>query len=429
MKTIKIIGGGLAGSEAAYQLLKRGYGVRLYEMRPIKSTPAHNTGRLAELVCSNSLKSTVLTSAQGVLKGELEYMDSLILKCAKRAAVPAGAALAVDRDIFADEVEKELLSYKNLEIVREEVVDIEEDTIIASGPLTSDRLALSLQEKVGNEYLGFFDAVAPILTLESVDKSKAFYGARYGKGDDDYLNCPLSEEEYKRFWTELVNAELHDVHDVDKKEVFEGCMPVEVMAKRGEDSLRFGPLRPVGLNDPRTGKRAYAVVQLRQENANGTLVNIVGFQTNLRECEQRRVFGLIPALENAEFVRYGRMHRNTYLNAPNCLEYGLKVKNSGRIFVAGQLSGVEGYMESTLSGLLAGINMARSLEGKEISIPNEYTVSGSLMRYLTVPNKSFAPMHVSFELLPPLENDVRDKRERKLRKASIALDNIKLFEL
>lgn len=429
MKTIKIVGGGLAGSEAAYQLLKRGYGVRLYEMRPIKTTPAHNTSRLAELVCSNSLKSTVLTSAQGVLKGELEYMDSLILKCAKRAAVPAGAALAVDRDAFSEEVEKELISYDNFEIVREEVDSIEENMIIASGPLTSDKLALALKEKVGSEYLGFFDAVAPILTLESVDKNKAFYGARYGKGDDDYLNCPMNEEEYKVFWTELVNAELHELHEVDKKEVFEGCMPVEVMAKRGEDSLRFGPLRPVGLNDPRTGKRAYAVVQLRQENANGTLVNIVGFQTNLRESEQRRVFGLIPALNRAEFVRYGRMHRNTYLNAPDCLELGLKIKNSERIFVAGQLSGVEGYMESTLSGLLAGINMARSLEGKDIVIPNEYTASGSLMRYLTVPNKSFAPMHVSFELLPPLDNDVRDKRERKLKKAAIALENIKRFEL
>ncbi len=428
MKTINIIGGGLAGAEASYQLLKRGYAVKLYEMRPYKTTPAHTSSHLAELVCSNSLKSVVLSSAQGVLKAELEYLDSLILKCAKNSAVPAGAALAVDRDNFSLAVEKELSQFDNFEIVREEVTEIGEDTIIASGPLTSDQLALSIKNLVGSDYLGFYDAVAPIITLDSVNKEKCFYGSRYDKGDDDYINCPMNETEYNEFYEALISAESHEVHEIDKKEVFEACMPVEIMAKRGKESLLFGPLRPVGLKDPRTGKRAYAVVQLRQENANGSLVNLVGFQTNLRNSEQERVFGKIPALEHAEFVRYGRMHRNTYLNAPLCLEMGMKVKNTDRIFVAGQLSGVEGYMESTMSGLLAGINMARSLEGKDLIIPNEYTVSGSLMRYLTIPNKSFAPMHVSFELLPSLENDVRDKKERKLKKAQIAIENIRLFE-
>ncbi len=426
---VKIIGGGLAGSEAAYQLLKRGYEVDLYEMRPVVKTPAHNTGNLAELVCSNSLKSTDLSSIQGALKVELKHLDSLILDCAERTKVPAGAALAVDRDRFSLAVEERLKAFSGLNIIREEVDSIDDYTIVASGPLTSGKLAKALAELIGSEYLGFFDAVAPIITRESIDKSQAFYGARYDKGDSDYLNCPMEKEEYLAFYHELIKAERHIGHDVDKKQVFEGCMPVEVMAMRGEDALRFGPLRPVGLTDPKTGKRAYAVVQLRQEDASNNLVNLVGFQTNLREGEQKRVFSMIPALRNAEFVRYGKMHRNTYINAPKVLDLGLRVKGYQNVFVAGQLTGVEGYMESTMSGLLAGINMARVIEGKDMVIPNQYTATGSLLRYLGVPNKDFQPMHVSYELLPALEVEIRDKKQRKLKKSEIALENIKLFNV
>ncbi len=427
---VKIIGGGLAGVEASYQLLKRGYGVDLYEMRPEVSTSAHTTSHLAELVCSNSLKSMDLASIQGALKEELRHLDSLVLSCAEKTSVPAGAALAVDREAFSRAIEERLAEFSELNIIRREVDEISDYTIIATGPLTSDKMAKSLAELVGEEYLGFFDAVAPIITRDSVDMSKAFYGARYAKGDSDYLNCPMDREEYLAFYNALITAEQHLGHgDVDKKEVFEGCMPVEVMAKRGEDALRYGPLRPVGLTDPRTDKRAYAVVQLRQEDANNNLVNLVGFQTNLRECEQRRVFSMIPALANAEFVRYGKMHRNTYLNAPKTLELGCRIKGQKSILVAGQLTGVEGYLESTMSGLIAGINMARIIEGQDIVIPNQYTASGSLLRYLTVETKSFQPMHVSYELLPPLETEIRDKKARKLKKSQIALENIKLFNV
>ncbi len=426
---VKVIGGGLAGVEAAYQLLKRGYAVDLYEMRPEKTTPAHKSARLAELVCSNSLKSTDLASIQGVLKEELRALDSLILSCAESTRVPAGAALAVDREAFSIEVERRLAAFGNLNIIREEVDSLSDYTIVATGPLTSDKLARAIADVVGQEYLGFFDAVAPIITRESVDMERAFYGARYDKGDADYLNCPMDKEEYLAFYNALITAEQFVGHDCDTKSVFEGCMPVEVMAKRGEDALRFGPLRPVGLTDPRTGKRAYAVVQLRQEDANNNLVNLVGFQTNLREAEQRRVFGMIPALKNAEFVRYGKMHRNTYINAPKVLDLGCRLKGHASVFVAGQLTGVEGYLESTMSGLIAGINMARVIEGRDIIIPNEYTATGSLLRYLTVETRNFQPMHVSYELLPPLDVEIRDKKERKLTKSRIALENIKLFNV
>ncbi len=427
---VKVIGGGLAGVEASYQLLKRGYGVDLYEMRPEVRTSAHTTSHLAELVCSNSLKSTDLSSIQGVLKEELRYLDSIILASAEKTRVPAGAALAVDREAFSLEVERRLKEFRGLNIIRQEVDQISDYTIVATGPLTSDKLAKSLADAVGEEYLGFFDAVAPIITRDSVDMDSAFYGARYDKGDSDYLNCPMDKEQYVAFYNALIGAEQHLGHgDVDKKDVFEGCMPVEVMAKRGEDALRYGPLRPVGLTDPKTGRRAYAVVQLRQEDANNNLVNLVGFQTNLREAEQKRVFSLIPALKNAEFVRYGKMHRNTYLNAPKTLDLGCRLKGRDTVLVAGQLTGVEGYLESTMSGLLAGINMARLIEGKPLAIPNEYTATGSLMRYLTVETKNFQPMHVSYELLPPLDVEIRDKKERKLKKSQIALDNIKLFNV
>ncbi len=431
MKTktkIKVVGGGLAGSEAAYQLVKRGYGVELYEMRPKKNTPAHTTGGLAELVCSNSLKSTADSSAQGVLKTELEAMDSLILRVAKRVSVPAGAALAVDRERFSEEVEKELNSLDSLTIIREEITEISEDTVIATGPLTSDKMAEALRNATGGDFLSFFDAVAPIVTLSSVDMEHAFWGARYQKGEPDYLNCPMDKEEYEAFVRELLNARRFGVHDVDKGRVFESCMPVEVMAARGVESLRFGPMRPVGLKG-KDGRRPYAALQLRQEDEYKELVNLVGFQTNLAFPEQERVFGMIPALKNAEFVRYGKMHRNTYLNAPKILERGMRLKGTECIFVAGQLSGVEGYMESVMSGLLCAVNVDRVKCGLDIAIPPETTVSGGLMRYLSAENRDFQPMHVSFELVPPPDRVIKDKTERKRFKAARAAVDIKKFQL
>lgn len=430
MKTkIKVVGGGLAGSEAAYQLAKRGYAVELYEMRPIKRTPAHETGRLAELVCSNSLKSTADTSAQGVLKTELRAMDSLILKVAERVRVPAGAALAVDREKFSEEVEKELNSLDSVTIIREEITEISEDMIIATGPLTSDAMARALGKKLEKEsFLSFFDAVAPIVTLSSVDMEHAFYGARYQKGEPDYLNCPMDKEEYEAFVRELLGARRFGAHDVDKGRVFESCMPVEVMAERGTESLRFGPMRPVGLKG-KDGRRPYAALQLRQEDEYKELVNLVGFQTNLAFPEQERVFGMIPALRNAEFVRYGKMHRNTYLDAPKVLERGMRLKNSDCVFVAGQLSGVEGYMESVMSGLLSAVNVDRVKRGLSLEIPAETTVSGGLMRYLSAENRDFQPMHVSFELVPPPDRVIKDKTERKRYKAARAAEDIKKFEL
>lgn len=426
--TIKIIGGGLAGSEAAYQLVKRGYDVVLYEMRPKKFTPAHTTAGLAELVCSNSLKSTADTSAQGVLKTELEAMDSLILKAAKNTSVPAGAALAVDREKFSKEVEKQLNSLDSLTIIREEITEISENTIIATGPLTSDGMAESLKKATGGDFLSFFDAVAPIVTLSSVDMEHAFWGARYQKGEPDYLNCPMDKAEYGEFVKELLSARRFGVHDVDKGRVFESCMPVEVMAARGTESLRYGPMRPVGLRDG-DGKRPYAALQLRQEDEYRELVNLVGFQTNLAFPEQERVFGMIPALKNAEFVRYGKMHRNTYLDAPKALELGMRLKGSRSVFVAGQLSGVEGYMESVMSGLLCAVNLDRVNRGLNLEIPPDTTVSGGLMRYLSAANRDFQPMHVSFELVPPPDRIIKDKTERKKYKAARAAVDIKKFQL
>ena len=425
---IKVVGGGLAGAEAAYQLLKRGYAVDMYEMRPNKTTPAHKTAGLAELVCSNSLKSLDVGTAQGALKEEMKLLDSIVLKCAMIAKVPAGGALAVDREIFSQEIEKILNSFDNFNVIREEVVEIEDDMIIATGPLTSDTLTQKIIEVTGSESLKFYDAVAPIISASSVDMSIAFKSARYGKGDPDYINCPMTKEEYYDFVKELTNAETVILKEFEKGDVFEACMPVEVMAKRGEDTLRFGPLRPVGIYDE-NGKRAYAVVQLRKEDNYDNLVNLVGFQTNLTFPEQKRVFTMIPGLKDAEFVRYGVMHRNTYINSPSCLDENFAIRNRKNLYFAGQLTGVEGYLESAMSGILAGINMACAIEGKDAFIPPEDTLSGSLVRYVTGMIGNFQPMHVSFALLPPLEEKIKNKSERKLAYAKRAINSMKNYIL
>lgn len=423
-KRIKIIGGGLAGSEAAYSLLKEGFFVDLYEMRPAKMTPAHHTAGLAELVCSNSLKSEDGLTAQGLLKAEMRALDSLILKAADVSRVPAGGALAVDRAAFSNEVEKILTGFPGLNIIREECAEIDDYTIVASGPLTSDRLAEEAARVTGADRLYFYDAAAPIITKESVDMSSAYYMSRYGKGDPDYLNCPMAKAEYEGFYEELINAETVILKDFEKGEVFEGCMPVEVLAKRGKDALRFGPLRPVGLG---TKDKAYAVLQLRKEDNYGSLLNMVGFQTNLTFREQKRVFGLIPALKDAEFVRYGVMHRNTYIDSTKVLTRYFNLKDNPAIFFAGQITGVEGYMESAVSGIIAGINMARLIRGEELIIPSENTMTGSLARYISGAVKNFQPMHVSFSLTPELDGKFKKKEERRAAYAARAIEDIKTF--
>lgn len=386
--TIKIIGGGLAGCECAYQLLKRGYSVELYEMRPIKQTPIHKTDKLCELVCSNSLKSNDPITAQGALKKEMELLDSLILNQAKECSVPAGGALAVDRDEFAERVQTRLTSFPDFHLIREERTEIDDWTVIAAGPLASDDLTKKIAELTGADELHFYDAVAPIITSESIDMDHAFFAGRYGKGGEDYLNLPLNKEEYESFVTELKNAEKVILHEFEKGEVFEACMPVEVMAGRGDDALRFGPLRPVGLTDPKTGKRPYAVVQLRKEDASGRLYNLVGFQTNLKFSEQKRVFGLIPALKEAEFVRYGVMHRNTFINAPKVMNADFSLVGNEKVFFAGQISGVEGYMESAMCGLIVAINLDRKYRNKPFIAMPETTLFGGLMKYVTSDRKS-----------------------------------------
>lgn len=427
MTKIKIIGGGLAGCEAAYQLAKRGVSVVLYEMRPKKTTPAHKTEGFAELVCSNSLKSTDVNTAQGALKREMKLCDSLIIRAGENASVPAGGALAVDRDKFSEYIGEVIKSFDNIEVVREECTEIDDYTIVASGPLTSEGLCKSLSEITGENYLNFYDAVAPIVTGESVDFSKAFFAGRYGKGGEDYLNCPLDREEYYDFVDNLVNAEKVVLHEFEKRDVFNACMPVEIMAGKGADTLRFGPLRPVGLTDPNTGRRPFAAVQLRKEDADGRLYNLVGFQTNLKFGEQKRVFSMIPALHDAEFVRYGVMHRNTFINAPKILGKGFELKNRPTVFIAGQLSGVEGYAESAMSGLFAGINAYKRLKGEEIVDPPETTLTGGLMKYIITDNKDFQPMHVGFPLMPDLEEKIRDKQKRKEAYSARAERDFALF--
>ena len=395
MKEIKIIGGGLAGTEAAYQIAKRGIKVKLYEMKPKKFSPAHSNENLAEIVCSNSLKSNSITNACGLLKEELRRLDSLLIKCADETKVPAGQALAVDREKFSKLVTQKIEENPNIELIHKEVEKIEGDdiTIIATGPLTSEKLSEEIARITGKEKLFFYDAAAPIVLKDSINMEKAFTADRYGKGESDYINCPMTKEEYDKFYNELINAEIVNKHEFEKGNLFEGCMPIEEMARRGSQTLTFGPLKPVGFD-----KKYYAVVQLRQDNKEDTMYNLVGFQRNLKVGEQARVFKLIPALENAEFVKYGVMHRNTYINSPKLLDETYNLKGTD-IYFAGQISGVEGYVESIASGLVAGINAVQKIEGKNKIVFSDETIIGALSKYISSPNKDFQPMNANFGIL------------------------------
>ena len=416
MNKITVIGGGLAGCEAAWQIAGRGIKTELIEMKPAKKSPAHKSEMLAELVCSNSLKAARVDSAAGLLKEEMRRLNSLCLSAADECAVPAGGALAVDRDEFSRIITDKIKSHPNITVRTETVTEIPRDriTVIATGPLTDGALAEEIGKLCEGGNLSFFDAAAPIVTAESIDMEKAFYASRYGKGTDDYINCPMNKEEYTAFHNALINAESAPVHGFDRPiNVYEGCMPIEILAKRGEDSIRFGPLKPVGLKDPRTGHRPWAAVQLRRENAAATLFNIVGFQTNLKFPEQKRVFSMVPALKNADFVRYGVMHRNTFIDSPRLLNSDFSFRERENLFFAGQITGVEGYMESASSGILAGLNMALRLEGKEtLSLP-ENTMMGALSHYISDPTvTNFQPMGANFGVLEAIEPKIRDKKER-----------------
>lgn len=427
---VTVIGAGMAGTEAAWQLANRGIRVKLYEMRPINSTPAHHTDKFAELVCSNSLRSNQLENAVGLLKEEMRKLGSLIMECADKNALPAGGALAVDREKFSQMVTDKIKNHPDIEVVNEEIVDIPVDDhiIIATGPLTSDKLISSIQRLTESKHLYFYDAAAPIVTTDSIDFEKVFKASRYGKGESDYINCPMNEEEYNRFQSELVQAEVVPIKEFEKEVVFEGCMPVETMAKRGAMTLLFGPLKPVGLADPRTGEQPYAVVQLRQDNKEGTLYNIVGFQTHLKWGEQKRVFSMIPGLLNAEFVRYGVMHRNTFIHSPKLLKATLQLQKYPNIMFAGQVTGVEGYIESASSGLVAGINMARIVMGKEPLVFPETTAHGALCHYITdETNKNFQPMNVNFGIFPRLGYKIRNKIEKNAKYAERALADLEIF--
>ena len=481
---ISVIGGGLAGCEATYQIAKRGIKVKLYEMKPNKYSPAHNNQNLAEIVCSNSFKSNLHTNACGLLKEELRMLDSLLIKTADEVSVPAGQALAVDREKFAEKVTEKIASLENVEIVRQEVgktVDAEENSdaitlkelaekgivIIATGPLTSDSLSKEIIELTGDNGLHFYDAAAPIIEKDSIDMNIAFWGDRYreerGKDEEvdvwkerikkednnSYINLPMNKEEYENFWKELVNAEVVELHEFEKREIFEGCMPIEVMAKRGIDTLRFGPLKPVGFTDLRTGRRPYAVIQLRQDNSEGNLFNMVGFQTNLKYGEQKRVFRLIPGLENAEFVKYGVMHRNTFINSPELLDETFNLKQNRNIFFAGQITGVEGYVESIASGLVAALNAIKMYEeeNSNISIEQskenyidqkkdktqnknsriifpEETMIGALSKYIATPNDNFQPMNANFGILPSLDEKIKDKKLRYTKLSDRAIEKL-----
>ena len=456
---ISVIGAGLAGSEAAYQIAKKGIHVKLYEMKPYKFSPAHSNKNFAEIVCSNSFKSNLLTNACGLLKEELRRLDSLLIKIADETKVPSGQALAVDREEFSKKVTEELVKNKNIEIINEEITNVEKMVeegivIIATGPLTSDELSKQIAKITGVDKLYFFDAAAPIITKESINFDIAFYGNRYSqekkknetveewkkrqeKEEKSYINIPLNQEQYESFCEQLINAEVVMLHEFEKKEIFEGCMPIEIMAKRGIDTLRFGPLKPVGFDDPRTAKRPYAVIQLRQDNKVASLYNLVGFQTNLKYGEQKRIIQMLPGLEQAEFVKYGVMHRNTYINSSVLLDETYCLKNNPNIFFAGQISGVEGYVESISSGLVAGINAVNKfiknknniqLSNKEKNIEDsikfsEYTVIGSLAKYISTPNKNFQPMNANFGILPELNEKVKDKKLRYEKLAKRSLEN------
>lgn len=443
-KEVIVIGGGLAGTEAALQIAKRGIKVKLYEMKPTKFSDAHSNENLAEIVCSNSFKSNLLTNACGLLKEELRILGSELIPIADSNSVPAGQALAVDREEFSKKVTEKIENEPNIEVIRKEITEIPKDkyVVIATGPLTSNDLANQIQEMLGQKQLYFYDAAAPIVEKDSIDMNIAFYGDRYSeeKGRDEdynewierikneeasYINLPMNKEEYEKFYNELINAEVVVLHEFEKREIFEGCMPIEIMAKRGEDTLRFGPLKPVGFDDPRTGKRPYAVVQLRQDNKEGNLYNIVGFQTNLKYGEQKRVLNLIPGLENASFVKYGVMHRNTYIQSPNMLNNIYQLKNNKKIFFAGQITGVEGYVESISSGFLAGLNIANEILGKESIIMPKETVIGALADYISTQNEKFQPMNANFGILPQLPEKIKDKKERYKRLADKSLNCLK----
>ncbi|PCK21497.1 methylenetetrahydrofolate--tRNA-(uracil(54)-C(5))-methyltransferase (FADH(2)-oxidizing) TrmFO [Bacillus pumilus] len=423
---VNVIGAGLAGSEAAWQIAKRGIKVNLYEMRPVKQTPAHHTDKFAELVCSNSLRANALTNAVGVLKEEMRHLDSAIIAAADESSVPAGGALAVDRHEFAANVTDRVKNHPNVTVFQEEVQSIPEGpTIIATGPLTSEALSKELKSLTGEEYLYFYDAAAPILEKDSIDMNKVYLKSRYDKGEAAYLNCPMTEEEFDRFYDALISAETVPLKEFEKEIFFEGCMPIEVMAKRGKKTMLFGPMKPVGLEDPKTGKRPYAVVQLRQDDAAGTLYNIVGFQTHLKWGDQKEVFRLIPGLEQAEIVRYGVMHRNTFINSPSLLKPTYQFKNRDDLFFAGQMTGVEGYVESAASGLVAGINAARFVKGEELVTLPEETAIGSMAHYITSTNKkSFQPMNANFGLLKDLGVRIKNKQERYAEYAKRAIETI-----
>lgn len=424
---VTVIGAGLAGSEAAWQIAQRGVPVVLYEMRPVKMTPAHHTDKFAELVCTNSLRSNSLTNAVGVIKEEMRILDSLIIGSADRHAVPAGGALAVDREGFSGAVTSALRNHPLIEVRNEEVTDLPEGiTVVATGPLTSPALSDKLRELTGEQYLYFYDAAAPIIEKDSIDMDKVFLASRYDKGDAAYLNCPMDEEQFERFYEALVTAETAQLKDFEKEIYFEGCMPIEVMAKRGKQTLLFGPMKPVGLKDPRTGKIPHAVVQLRQDNAAGTLYNMVGFQTHLKWGEQKRVFSLIPGLERAEIVRYGVMHRNTFINSPLLLEPTYQLKARPSLFFAGQMTGVEGYVESAAAGLVAGINAARLARGLQPLVPPRESALGSMAHYITTASPdNFQPMNANFGLFPPLEVRIRDKQRRYEMLAERALEAVR----
>ena len=452
MKEIIVIGGGLAGSEAALQIAKRKIKVKLYEMKPQKFSEAHSNENLAEIVCSNSFKSNLLTNACGLLKEELRMLGSYLIPIADKVSVPAGQALAVDREMFATEVTKLIEENEYIEVIRKEVTEIPEDSIviIATGPLTSEKLSLEIAKLTGNDKLYFYDAAAPIVEKDSINMNIAFYGDRYTqeRGKDEsvedwkerikdhkgsYINLPMNKEEYERFYNELINAEIVTLHEFEKREIFEGCMPIEIMAKRGIDTLRFGPLKPVGFTDPRTGRRPYAAVQLRQDNQEGNIYNIVGFQTNLKFGEQKRVFSMIPGLENASFTKYGVMHRNTYINSPEVLDSTYNMRENRRIFFAGQITGVEGYVESISSGFVSGINAAILYENeKEYDLNkivfDKETVIGALSEYISMPNDNFQPMNANFGILPELPEKIKDKKERYEMLAKRAISKINLHK-
>ena len=427
---VNVVGLGLAGCEAVYQLAKRGILVDAFEMKPTKFSPAHESSNFAEIVCSNSFKSDDLGTASGCLKAEMRELDSFILKCADKVKVPAGSALAVDRDKFSELVTTEIKKLENVTFHTEEVtkIDLSVPTIIATGPLTSDDLSKEIMGLLGSDNLHFYDASAPIVDGETLDRSRTFTAGRYGKGESDYINCSMNKEEYYAFVKELVLAEKVELHDFEKKEIFDGCMPVEVMASRGEDTLRYGPLRPVGLVD-NDGNRPFAVVQLRRESTESELYNIVGFQTNLKFGEQKRVFSMIPALKNADFVKFGVMHRNSYICAPKHLNADFSVKGYENLYIAGQLSGVEGYMESTASGLIAGMSLANKLLGKSIAILPKTTIIGAVVNYLTTASaEGFQPMNANFGILPALDEKIRDKALKKLAYSNRAISDIKKFK-